>query len=133
MLHALILFLVFDHFLTHIGPHLSQSHFRTKERTKQRLFLERTPNMTILLINIHTECEMCCIAEENFVRKIAFYRPSPFLQQVLIIFMCCVIVKRSIFINVRLSTEKKNLVWQMSNSSRILLKSRNGELYIYNN
>ena len=42
-----------------------------------------------------------------------------------------VIVKRSIFVNVRLSTEKKknwfhNLAWQMLNSSPILLKPRNG-------
>ena len=78
---------IFDDFLTHIGRYLSQLHLRTKERTKQT---------TILFINMRTECEMCSIAEEN----------SPFLSYVKINFMRCVIVKRFIFINVRLSTEK---------------------------
>ena len=34
----------------------------------------RTPNTTILFINILTEYEMCFIAEENYVRKIAAHR-----------------------------------------------------------
>ena len=60
---------------------LSQSHLRTKERTKQWIFLVvkaslqlLESNTTILLINTPTECEMCFIAAENFVRKIAVHR-----------------------------------------------------------
>ena len=34
----------------------------------------RTPNTIILFIHIPIECEICFIAEENFVRKIAFHR-----------------------------------------------------------
>ena len=38
------------------------------------LTILRILNTTILFINVPTECEICFIAEENFVREIAVHR-----------------------------------------------------------
>ena len=59
---------IFNHFLTYIGQCLSQSYLRTKERTKQWLFLDLMASLQLL-------------EDSQKFLKIAVHKPSHFCSR----------------------------------------------------